>query len=91
MLDLDGGAPWSLLTQLVTYAPNKRLSADAALRHPAFGGKLGAAFSGSVRKASEVFDNVSLLQLLTAKKLLQNLAVILQCFSTRFASTLVVP
>ena len=43
MLDLDGGAPWSLLTQLVTYAPNKRLSADAALRHPAFGGKLGAA------------------------------------------------
>ena len=59
MLDLDGGAPWSLLTQLVTYAPNKRLSADAALRHPAFGGRLGAAFAGSVRKAGEVLDDVS--------------------------------
>merc|ERR1711976_571531 len=34
-LDLDGGLLWDLLTKLVVFNPSKRLTADAALRHPA--------------------------------------------------------
>lgn len=40
--DMDDGAMWDLLKQLTAYSPGKRLSAAAALRHPAFGtGLLG--------------------------------------------------
>jgi len=34
MMDLDGGAAWDLVTQLVKFKPGKRLSASAALAHP---------------------------------------------------------
>lgn len=35
--DMDNGAMWDLLKLLTAYDPSKRLSAAAALRHPAFG------------------------------------------------------
>lgn len=37
MLRMDGGSAWELLTSLMAYQPNKRLSAAAALRHRWFG------------------------------------------------------
>lgn len=36
LLDRDNGAMWDLLQQLMAFEPNKRLTASAALQHPAF-------------------------------------------------------
>ena len=56
LLDLDDGAMWSLLKQLMAYEPNKRLTAAKALQHPAFGtgliGRLNV-FLSSVGNAAE--------------------------------------
>lgn len=56
LLDLDDGALWDLLKQLMAYQPNKRLTAAGALQHPAFGtgliGRLNVILS-SVGNAAE--------------------------------------
>ena len=50
LADLDNGAVWDLLKLLTAYDPGRRLSAAAALRHPAFGtglvGRLNVLLSG---------------------------------------------
>ncbi|KAL3161226.1 hypothetical protein ABBQ38_009592 [Trebouxia sp. C0009 RCD-2024] len=55
MLNMNDGSAWELLTSLMQYQPNDRLSASAALRHRWFGSSLlapvGAAFD---RVASSV-------------------------------------
>ena len=59
--DMDNGAMWSLLKLLTAYDPSKRLSAAAALRHPAFGtgliGRLNVVLS-SVGSATDKVRNL---------------------------------
>ena len=58
LLDLNGGSGWDLLTSLMQYQPNKRLSAATALRHKWFGnsllGPVGAAFDKVASSVGQV-------------------------------------
>lgn len=58
MLRMDGGSAWELLTSLMAYQPNKRLSAAAALRHRWFGSSVlapvGAALDSFATSVGQV-------------------------------------
>lgn len=58
MLDLDGGAPWDLLCSLMQAAPRKRLSAAAAVAHPALGGGLTGALNSALWRLGDAADKV---------------------------------
>ncbi|KAK9816689.1 hypothetical protein WJX72_003731 [[Myrmecia] bisecta] len=58
MVDLDDGAAWDLLRQLVVYVPKKRLSARAALRHRWFGGGLLGKLTIALARVGDVADQV---------------------------------
>lgn len=58
ILNMDGGSAWELLTSLMQYEPNNRLSAAAALRHRWFGSSLlapvGAALDSFATSVGQV-------------------------------------
>lgn len=61
MLNMNDGSAWDLLTSLMQYQPNNRLSASAALRHRWFGSSLlapvGAAFDRVANSVGKVIIN----------------------------------
>lgn len=52
ILNMDGGSAWELLTSLMQYEPNNRLSAAAALRHRWFGSSLLAPVGAALDKVA---------------------------------------
>lgn len=52
VLDLDNGAAWDLICQLLEYEPTRRTSAAAALSHPLFGGGTLAAVANTLSKVT---------------------------------------
>ena len=59
MLDMNGGGGWDLLTNLMQYQPNKRLSAANALRHRWFGTSLPSALGAALDKVATSVGKVS--------------------------------
>ena len=57
--DMDDGAMWDLLKQLTSYDPSKRLTAAAALRHPAFGTGLIGRLNVLLSNVGNATDRVS--------------------------------
>ena len=61
LLDMNGGGGWDLLTSLMQYQPNKRLSAATALRHRWFGTSLPAALGAALDRVAISVGQVRLL------------------------------
>lgn len=59
VLDALGGGGWDLVTQLVTYKPQDRLSATAALAHPWFDPSPFGAVAGTVENLSRVANVIT--------------------------------
>ena len=59
MLNMDGGSAWELLTSLMQYQPNNRLSAAAALRHRWFGSSLLAPVGAALDRVATSVGQVS--------------------------------
>lgn len=70
MLNMNDGSAWELLTSLMQYQPNDRLSASAALRHRWFGSSLlapvGAAFDRVASSVGQVIITVIIVSVLVA-------------------------
>lgn len=64
MLNMDGGSAWELLTSLMQYQPNNRLSAAAALRHRWFGSSLLAPVGAALDRVATSVGQVSILHCL---------------------------
>ncbi len=58
MMDLDQGALWDLLKQLMAYEPSRRLTAAGALRHRAFSSGVVSRLNGVLSGVGNVADQV---------------------------------
>eukprot|EP00884_Botryococcus_braunii_P013258 jgi/Botrbrau1/21933/Bobra.0249s0056.1 len=70
-LDLDNKAAWDLIAQLLEYEPNRRLSADAALTHPLFGGGTFAKVANTLSRVAaplQALDDEALQESLMGKR-----------------------
>ena len=65
ILDMDNGALWDLLKQLMAYEPSKRLSAAKALQHPAFGTGLLGRLNVILTQVGNAAEKVTLLSQLS--------------------------